>query len=67
MQWIHTLSVLLVCGKTWKEAVQKGCQARKLKREGAVDCSRYYYYYYYRFTALLDFVWDYSGELLPER
>jgi len=26
--------------KTWTEAVQKDCQARKLKREDAMDCSR---------------------------
>jgi len=24
--------------RTWREVVQKGCQARKLKREDAVDC-----------------------------
>jgi len=30
-------------------------------------CYYYYYYYYNRFTALLDFVWDYPGEPVPER
>jgi len=29
--------------------------------------SNYYYYYYNRFTALLEFVRDYLGELVPER
>jgi len=27
----------------------------------------YKYYYYNRFTAVLDFVQDYPGELVPER
>jgi len=26
-----------------------------------------YYYFYNRFTALLEFVWNYPGELVPER
>jgi len=27
--------------RTWKEMVQKDCQADKLNREDAVDCSRW--------------------------
>jgi len=26
--------------KTWREVVQKDCQARNLKREDAMDCGR---------------------------
>jgi len=27
--------------RTWREVVEKGCQARKLSKEDAVDCSRW--------------------------
>jgi len=27
--------------KTWREIVEKDCQARKLNREDAVDCNRW--------------------------
>jgi len=27
--------------RTWREVVQKDCQARKLNREEAIDCSRW--------------------------
>ena len=27
--------------RTWREVVQKDCQARKLNREDAMDCSRW--------------------------
>ena len=30
-----------VDNRTWREVVQKDCQARKLNREDAMDCSRW--------------------------
>ena len=48
--------------KTWREIVEKACQARKLNREDAMDHVLLQLLY-----GPLDFVRDYSSELVPER
>jgi len=51
------------CFKTITPGLQANCQLSSYNSRFAL----YYKYYYNRFTALLNFICDYPGELVPER